>query len=137
MADFNLNTLIEGIGGALGTGHPMREGVAQGYGLWFEKATGQQPVYKRYEDHTYIDWKPGQAQKMGDYFTALVLPGESEIETAPDKSGFSMSEVKVNWGAVFNPLLIRKVLPAVMAYSLIMVWMGRQSTRYIKRKGLL
>lgn len=116
------------IGGAWHSEHPAREAVAQLYSLGLEKILGDKPLIKRYDNHTLITWKEGQARAMQKYIARIIWSVGKPVDKAPSRE-FSLSEVQVDMKPVLVPLVLKTVLPFLGIYTFLVFYMGRQSRR--------
>ena len=85
-----------------------RELMTQGWSLWINSATGQDPNVTRYADSVAITWKAGQAEKMEAYL-AKAMKGSKH-----DPNDLN---VGVDLGPVLLPLALKKSLGYIAAYT--------------------
>lgn len=95
-----------------------REGAAQGLKYWINSATGEDPLVIRKPNGIDIEWKPGQAEKMVQYFMDL---GKEKPGADPDKS----LNVSVPMTQVIVPFIIRKYGLYVLGYTAAVVLASR------------
>ena len=90
-----------------------RELVTQLYGYIIESITGEQPNIKRDARRTYIDWRPGQAEKLRAFLISQLKEKSmtsEELATGPP-SLLPFSEVIIDTKTVLMPLLLKLALP--------------------------
>ena len=94
-----------------------REAVTQGWIFIIENATGQNPVVERSASGNSISFRPGQARLFEQYLNKAI---STEPEYDPD--GIN---VDVALMPVLMPLLIKKTIGWVVAYTALAVIAGR------------
>jgi len=94
-----------------------REGTTQGLMLFIKSVTGETPFVNREGDTNNIMWRPGQADKMQAYFENLVY-GKKKKDEKP-------LGVKLDVKPVVLPILLRRVAPWILVYSLSLFLIGR------------
>ena len=133
----NLDTLID-----YGTGllqrnsalieNPGREAATKGWQAWIKSATGEEAILVRQPDKNVLQWKPGQAEKFSKYFDSMVFGPKETGKT--ETRGYGFGEVEINWKPVYMPLVLKRVLPVVGAYTLLAIAAGWGITKLVGGK---
>ena len=107
-----------------------REATVQGLSLWFKSISGSDPVIRRLEDGSEIEFKPGQAKQIENYFGAKIpynifYLGAKRKEDKEEQTGESLN-VSVPWGQVFIPLALKTLGPPLVLYSIALLTLARK-----------